>query len=60
MTDKSQQRLGHLGKLQKHKLINILACGSVFSRLIGLPSERLEQATTAPTLIETLVGESLH
>ena len=36
MTDKSQQRSGHLGKLQKHKLISILACGSVFSRLIGL------------------------
>ena len=31
--DQSQQRSGHANKPQDHKLVNILACGSVFSHL---------------------------
>ena len=33
--DQSQQRSGHVSKPQNHKLINVLACSSVFSHLIG-------------------------
>ena len=34
--DQSQQRVRHASKPQNHKLIHILACGLVFSQLIGL------------------------
>ena len=55
--NQSQQRSGHVNWLRNHKLINILACSLVFSRLIGfffcktIGTLRSNDATAMRTLL---------